>query len=127
MMMEGNLWPFWNIYLFIIRIIINNNFFSFFLCLIGQKNEVGIATENQVGIVRGKQVEIVIEGIAMTGGGIMIVVVEIVIGTMIEITDMIESVIGILIVTGVMIQEITTDRTLGQGIMIVAGLLFLHN
>lgn len=58
----------------------------------------------------------------------MIVVVEIVIGTMIEIADMIVSVIGILIATEVMIQEVTAGHALGQGnvreIMIATGFFF---
>lgn len=64
----------------------------------------------------------------MTVEGIMIIVAEIVIGTMIEIADMIESVIGILIATEVMIQEVTAGHALGQGniqeIMIATGLFF---
>lgn len=105
-----------------------NSVLSFVLCPIGRKNEVRIGTENQAGIMRRKQVGIMIEGIVVTAGGIMIVVVEIVIGTMIEIADMIASVIGILIATEVMIQEVTAGHALGQGnvreIMIATGFFF---
>lgn len=74
-------------------------------------------TRNQVGIENAE--------LAATGVGIMIVGAEIMIGTMIEIADMIVSVTEIQSAPAIMIREVTAGHGRGQGsipgIMIATG------